>query len=346
MNAVSSEPGASADLYRHLEGDRVECTACAHRCRLDPGQRGICSVRENVGGSLRVLTDGQVVDSPFGRPGTVDPIEKKPLYHFHPGTRVLSFGGASCNFSCQFCQNHRTAFADPEDLDLRDVSPREAAESADDQDCETVAWTYNEPTIYAEYVRDGARAATERGLSTAIVTNGSLTEETADLLAPVLDAANVDVKGFSDEAHRTHMGSRLEPTLRGAEYLVDRDVHVELTHLTIPDLTDDPGDIRDFATWVRDLDPSIPVHFTRFHPDFRMTDRPPTPLETLRTAHDVATEVGLEHVYVGNAPEAHPSDTACPECGETWVSRAGFDATIETDLSTPCSCGHEIDVVV
>ncbi|MFW5919369.1 MAG: AmmeMemoRadiSam system radical SAM enzyme [Halanaeroarchaeum sp.] len=346
MSRGSLGEGVPAALFEPAGDDRVRCTACAHRCTLDPGQRGICDVRVNVDGELRLLTYGKVYDKPYGLPGTVDPIEKKPLYHYKPGTRVLSFGGASCNFACQFCQNHHIAFAKPEDVDLRDVSPAETAESATEQSCDSVAWTYNEPTIYAEYVRDGAREAKRAGLGTVIVTNGYFSAEFADMLAPVLDAANVDIKGFREAPHRKYMGSRLEPTLRGAEYLLERDVHVELTYLTIPDLNDEPAEIRDFAEWAANLDPSIPVHFTRFHPDYEMRDRPSTPLETLQLAHDIATDVGLEYVYVGNAPEAKYSDTTCPECGETWISRRGFEATIETDLSEPCTCGREKDVVL
>jgi pyruvate formate lyase activating enzyme len=346
MSLGSLGDGVPAELSEPAGDDRVQCTACAHRCTLDPGQRGICDVRMNVDGELRLLTYGKVYDDPFGLPGTADPIEKKPLYHYKPGTRVLSFGGASCNFSCQFCQNHHIAFSKPEDIDLRDVSPTEAADSAAEQSCDSVAWTYNEPTIYAEYVRDGAREAKENGLGTVIVTNGYFTEEFADMLAPVLDAANVDIKGFRERPHRKYMGSQLEPTLRGAEYLAERDVHVELTYLAIPDLNDDPTEIRDFAEWAVDIDPSIPVHFTRFHPDYKMRDRPATPIETLEMAYDIASDVGLEYVYVGNAPEAKYSDTNCPACGEPWITRRGFEAAVETDLSEPCSCGREKDVVL
>ena len=345
MSLGSLGDGVPAELSEPAGDDRVQCTACAHRCTLDPGQRGICDVRMNVDGELRLLTYGKVYDDPLGLPGTADPIEKKPLYHYKPGTRVLSFGGASCNFSCQFCQNHHIAFAKPEDVDLRDVSPAEAADSAVEQSCESVAWTYNEPTIYAEYVRDGAREAKQNGLGTVIVTNGYFTPEFADMLAPVLDAANVDIKGFRERPHVKYMGSQLEPTLRGAKYLVERDVHVELTYLTIPDLNDDPAEIRDFAEWAVDLDPSIPVHFTRFHPDYKMRDRPATPLDTLEMAYEIASDVGLEYVYVGNAPESKYSDTNCPTCGEPWITRRGFDATVETDLSEPCSCGREKDIV-
>lgn len=345
MAVGSLGEGVRAELFEGVDGEHVRCTACAHRCTLASGQHGICRVRTNVDGELRLLTYGKVYDRGFGPPGTPDPMEKKPLYHYKPGTRVLSFGGVSCNFACQFCQNHHLAFAEPDTIPLRDVSPEDAVESARTQGCESLAWTYNEPTIYAEYVRDGARAAKDAGLGTVMVTNGYYTEECADMLAPVIDAANVDVKGFRERPHVRYMGGHLEPTLRGVEYFLERGVHVEVTYLTIPELNDDPDEIREFAEWLVSLDPSIPVHFTRFYPDFRMTDRPPTPYDTLVMAHDVAADVGLEYVYVGNVDTDEYADTVCPDCGRHWIDRHGFDATILTDLSTPCECGRETDVV-
>jgi len=339
--------GVAADLVEPADGADVTCTACAHRCTLSPGQRGICDVRKNVDGELRLLTYGKVHDPTPGPPGTADPIEKKPLYHFHPTTRVLSFGGASCNFACQFCQNHHIAFAKPEDVPLRNVSPEAVPTSATRQDCAGVAWTYNEPTIYAEYVRDGARRAKEAGLYTAIVTNGYFTEEFVEEVAPSLDAANVDIKGFREQPHVKYMGARLEPTLRGAERLQATDTHVEITYLTIPDLNDDPDEIRAFAEWVRDdLDRSVPVHFTRFHPDHEMRDRPATPVETLERAAAIARDVGLAFVYVGNVPGHADNDTRCPDCGETWIRRNGFRTSVEVDLEGVCDCGREINVVV
>ena len=345
-NRPTSEPeGVPATLFVDADDDRVQCTACAHRCTLSPGQKGICNVRGNVDGTLRLFTYGLVFDRPFGRPGTPDPVEKKPLYHFKPGTRILSFGGASCNFSCRFCQNNHLSFSTPEDLELREVSPEEAVESAIEQGCEGLAWTYNEPTIYAEYVRDSAKAAKERGLYTAIVTNGYFTEEFVDELGPHLDAANIDIKGFREKAQRKYMGGRLQPTLDATEYMVEQDVHVEITYLTIPDLNDDPEEIREFAEWVYSIDPSIPVHFSRFHPDHEMRDRPATPLDTLEMAHSIATDAGLEFVYVGNVRDQRFNSTACPDCGQTWIRRTGFDSTVVGDLAAPCDCGREKNVV-
>jgi pyruvate formate lyase activating enzyme len=345
-HAVTNDAkGVAATLARSREGDTVECTACAHRCILDPGQVGVCRVRKNVDGELRLLTYGKVYDTPYGPAGTVDPIEKKPLYHFKPGSPVLSFGGASCNFACQFCQNNHLAFADPDDLELREVSPAEAVESAIEQGAAGIAWTYNEPTIYAEYVRDGAIAAHEAGLYTVLVSNGYFTEEFLDEVGPHIDAINVDVKGFREAPHLKYMGSRLQPTLDSVERVANRDIHLEVTYLVIPELNDDPEELRDFAEWVAGIDPTIPVHFSRFHPDFKMRDRPATPLETLETAHGIAEEAGLEFVYVGNVRDQRFNSTHCPDCDRTWIRRTGFDSTVVADLSAPCPCGRPIDVV-
>ncbi|MFP4530293.1 MAG: AmmeMemoRadiSam system radical SAM enzyme [Halodesulfurarchaeum sp.] len=323
----------------------VECTACAHRCKLDPGQRGICRVRQNVDGELRLLTYGKVYDTPYGPAGTIDPVEKKPLYHFKPGSDVLSFGGVSCNFACQFCQNNHLAFSEPDDLELRDVSPEEAVESALQQGADGIAWTYNEPTIYAEYVRDGAKAAKEAGLYTALVSNGYFTEEFLEEVGPHIDAINIDVKGFREGPHRKYMGSQLQPTLDSVERVAERDIHLEVTSLVIPDLNDDRAELQEFVEWVAGIDPTIPVHFSRFHPDHEMRDRPPTPLETLESAHDVAVEAGLEYVYVGNVRDQRYNSTHCPDCDRTWIRRTGFDSTVVADLTEACPCGRPIDIV-
>ncbi len=337
--------GVTATLVREREGNTVECTACSHRCILDPDQRGVCRVRKNVDGELRLLTYGKVYDMGYGPPGTIDPVEKKPLYHYKPGTGILSFGGASCNFACKFCQNYHLAFADPEGVELREVSPAEAVKSAREQGVEGIAWTYNEPTIYAEYVRDGAKAAKEAGLYTALVSNGYFTEEFLDEVGPYIDAINIDIKGFREAPHLKYIGGQLQPTLDAAERVADRDIHLEITYLVIPDLNDDPEEIREFAEWVAGIDQSIPVHFSRFHPDHEMRDRPPTPIETLERAHEIAVDAGIEFVYVGNIRDQRFNSTHCPDCDRTWIRRTGFDSTIIADLSEPCPCGRDIDIV-
>jgi pyruvate formate lyase activating enzyme len=250
-----------------------------------------------------------------------------------------------CNFACRFCQNNHIAFADVEDVELREVTPEAAVNSAQEQGANGIAWTYNEPTIYAEYVRDGAKAATEAGLYTTLVSNGYFTTDFLDYVGPYVDAINVDVKGFRERPHRTHMGSRLQPTLDSVERLVDRDVHLEVTYLVVPELTDDPEELADFAAWIDDLDPSIPVHFSRFHPDHEMQDRQPTPIETLESAHETATDAGLEHVYVGNVRDRSYNSTSCPDCDRTWIRRTGFDSTVVQGPSGICACGRPIDVV-
>ncbi|MFB6110164.1 MAG: AmmeMemoRadiSam system radical SAM enzyme [Halodesulfurarchaeum sp.] len=336
--------GTPATLVRDREGATVECTACAHRCVLNPGQRGVCHVRGNVDGELRLLTDGLVFDPSPGPPGTVDPIEKKPLYHFHPGTPVLSFGGAGCNFRCAFCQNNHLAFSDPEEIELREVPPEEAVQSAIEQGAAGIAWTYNEPTIYAEYVRDGAKAAKAADLYTVLVSNGYFTEAFLEEVGPYVDAINIDVKGFREQPHLEHMGAKLQPTLDSVERVHAAGIHTEVTYLLIPDLNDDPEEIRSFAEWVADIDPSIPVHFSRFHPDHEMRDRPATPIETLERAHEIALEAGLEFVYVGNVRDQRFNSTVCPDCDRTWIRRTGFDSTAVVDLAGTCECGRPIDV--
>ncbi|MFW6436745.1 MAG: AmmeMemoRadiSam system radical SAM enzyme [Halococcoides sp.] len=344
--ATDDAPSGRPAELSVADGDRVTCTACAHRCTLDPGQTGICSVRTNHDGTLYLKTYGKVHDSPFGPPGTPDPIEKKPLYHVAPGTRILSFGGASCNFACKFCQNHHIAHADPEEVSLRSVSPEEAVQSAREQDCRAIAWTYNEPTIYAEYVRDTARVAQEAGLLTAIVSNGYFTEEFVAAVGPHLDAANVDIKGMDEHDHRAYVGARAEPSREGAERLATAGVHVELTYLTIPDVNDSPAELRAFAEWAHDaMGASTPVHFSRFHGAHEMSDHPSTPIETLDRAADIARDAGLEYVYVGNVPGHADSDTRCPDCGRTWVDREGYTATLAIDRGTErCACGRPIDI--
>ncbi|MFB6163351.1 MAG: AmmeMemoRadiSam system radical SAM enzyme [Halococcoides sp.] len=345
---ATDEPpvGVPADLHEDAKGAQITCTACAHRCTLDPDQSGICSVRTNHDGQLYLETYGQVYDRPFGPPGTPDPIEKKPLYHVAPGTRILSFGGASCNFACRFCQNSHIADAEPDELSLRTVEPDDAVESAREQGCTGMAWTYNEPTIYAEYVRDSAELAHEAGLYTAIVTNGYVTEEFVESVGPHLDAANVDIKGMNERTHRQYVGARAAPSREGAERLADAGIHVEVTYLTIPDVNDDPDEIRAFVEWVRDtLGPSTPVHFSRFHPDHEMSDHRPTPVETLDRAAEIARDAGLEFVYVGNVPGHPAGDTHCPDCDRVWIARDGFDATLQVNRgSETCACGRPLDL--
>lgn len=339
--SIETDEGVRADLYETQDG-RVRCTACAHTCVVPEGDEGICNVRKNVDGELRLLTYGKVYAAPRGPPGTPDPVEKKPLFHFEPDTRVLSFGGASCNFSCDFCHNNHISFSAPDELELREVTPDEAVKSARRQGCHGVAWTYNEPTIYAEYVRDGAEKAKEAGMYAAMVSNGYFTDEFVDEVFPHIDAVNVDVKGFDGRTHARVAGGIHDNVREGLEMAHESDVHLESTYLVIPGMNDEPDEIREYAEWVASVDTSIPVHFSRFRPAHNMTDRPPTPVETLETAHDVAREAGLEFVYVGNVPGHENNSTYCPDCGALWVKRHGYNTDVRVDLDGTCDCGRSI----
>lgn len=330
-------------LYEVRNGD-VECHVCARNCTVSEGRRGVCRVRENRGGTMRALTYGRVASR------SADPVEKKPLYHFHPGTRVMSFGSAGCSFRCDFCQNYRIAWSDPEDVGLREESPVEGVEAAEAAGCGGVAYTYNEPIVWLEHALEGCREAKDRGMYTAFVTNGNFTPESLDLVAPHLDAANVDVKAFGEqgeEFYRSTVSAELEPVLRRCEELYRRGVHLELTYLVVPGGNDDEESIRGFASWVREeLGPDVPVHFSRFRPMHRMRDAEATPVETMERAHEVATGEGLEFVYLGNVPGHRYDDTYCPDCGSTVIDRSGFSVA-RTDLDDGAcgECGRDLNVV-
>ncbi|MBS1263872.1 MAG: hypothetical protein MAG715_01065 [Methanonatronarchaeales archaeon] len=333
-------PVREALLYERFDG-RVRCDLCAHRCSIAPGERGICGVRENRGGDLYSLNYGKVSSE------AVDPVEKKPLYHFHPGTRVMSFGTVGCNFRCGFCQNYRVSTAGPEDLPLRDRSPVEGVKMAEERGCSGVAYTYNEPVVWMEHALEGCREAEDRDLYTVFVTNGFFTPESVALVAPHLDAANVDVKAMDEDFYRKVTSSRLEPVLNSCEELYERGVHLELTYLVVPTKNDSEESLAKFADWVRDsLGPEVPVHFSRFHPAHLIRDLPNTPVETLEEAHSIAKESGLHYVYVGNVPGHEYEDTYCPGCGSKIINRSGFAVDVQHVDDGKCAeCGREVDVV-
>lgn len=329
-------------LYERTEGDDVRCDLCAHRCLVSDGKRGVCRVRENRGGTLFSLNYGKVSSS------AADPVEKKPLYHFHPGTRIMSFGTLGCNFRCRFCQNYRIAWSEPGEIPVREQTPEEGIDEAQRKGCSGVAYTYNEPVIWMEHALEGCREAKRRGLYTAFVTNGYMTPEAVDLIAPHLDAANVDVKAFGEDFYRKTVSAKLEPVLDACEMLHDAGVHLELTYLLVPDRNDDEESVRGFASWVRNsLGPEVPVHFSRFRPMHEMQDLPSTPIETMERSHAAAKDEGLNYVYLGNVPGHRYEDTHCPTCGEKLVDRSGFTvARLNVEDGACPECGRAADVVL
>ena len=308
-----------ASYYETLAGGRVKCHLCPRECALDEGQRGICGVRVNLGGRLRSMV--------YARPVSIhiDPVEKKPLFHMLPGSRALSVATVGCNLGCIFCQNYEISQALPEEVRRYRVGPEKLVEAAVKRKCEGIAYTYTEPTVFFEYMRDTARLASKKGIKNYWITCGQIQAEPLKELCTYIDAANVDLKGFRDTFYVKYCNARLAPVLRSLKILDKQGVHVEVTNLVIPGANDDPEMIRSMCRWiVHELGADTPVHFSRFHPAYKMTRTPATPLDTLKTARSIAGEEGLHYVYIGNVRMKGAEDTICPECGKTVIERTGF----------------------
>ena len=309
-----------ATLYDKLSNDRVRCRVCSHGCVIDPGARGICAVRENVKGTLVSLVYRRLIAR------DVDPIEKKPLYHYYPGTRAYSIASVGCNFTCMNCQNHYISQY-PREHDGRivgDFVPAEqVVEEAVAAGCRTIAYTYTEPTVAIEYVLEVMRLARAAGLGNAWVSNGYFTEETFTEIAPYLDAINVDLKGISDAVYHEIVGANVRPVLDTIERVHRAGIWIEVTTLVIPGVNDAEDELRWIAEAIRGVSPSIPWHVSRFFPAYRLRDRPPTPIEALEFAFRIGREVGLRYVYLGNVP-GEGEETRCAACGERLVVRSGY----------------------
>ena len=281
--------------YRTLEDGRTECQLCPHHCRIAEGKTGLCRSRRNERGVL--------VSEVYAKPCSlaIDPVEKKPLYHFHPGTMCLSLACTGCNFRCLNCQNHEISQVSPADVDHYELSPSEVVSLCRKHHCPGIAYTYTEPLTYLEYIIDTARLAHEAGLWNILVTAGYVCQEPLADLLPYLDAANVDLKSFSDEIYQRVSGGRLQPVLDTILAMKRAGVWVEITNLIIPGVNDDLAMIRRMCRWlVANGLAEVPLHFSRFFPRFKMQDLPPTPLQTLKAARQVAEEEGVQHVYLGN----------------------------------------------
>jgi pyruvate formate lyase activating enzyme len=310
--------------YWHpLEDGRVQCDLCPRYCKLHEGQRGFCFVR--------ACHDGAVVLTAYGRSSgfCVDPVEKKPLYHFLPGTPVLSFGTAGCNLGCRFCQNWDISKSRETDTLADEASPEAIADAAGRLGCRSVAFTYNDPVVFHEYALDVAIACRERGIRTVAVTAGEVCAEPRAEFYEHIDAANVDLKGFTEVFYRDVCAGHLQPVLDTLVYLRHRtNVWLEITTLLIPGLNDSDDELGRLTGWVAEnLGPDVPLHFTAFHPDFRLLDRPPTPPETLRRARRIALRNGLRYAYVGNVHDAEGDSTPCHVCAALLIGRDWYELT-------------------
>lgn len=320
LTTRSETRGRRARFFEQGDTERIQCNLCPRHCRLKPGQRGFCYVRANIDGVGYLTTYGR--SSGFA----VDPIEKKPLNHVMPGARILSFGTAGCHLGCKFCQNWEISKSRSNDQLASQASPEAIVEWALTTGCEAIAYTYNDPIIFAEYVIDTAALAREAGLLNVAVTSGYITDQARPEFFEYIDAANVDLKSFNNEFYRKITGAALQPVLDTLTWLVhDSDVWVEITTLLISGYNDSDQEIRELTSWVAsELGPDVPVHFTAFHPAFRMSDVPATPASTLVRAREIGLDAGLSYVYTGNIRDLSGQSTYCPGCSAVVISRSGY----------------------
>lgn len=337
------EPPATPELrearfYTRLNNGNVRCGLCPWQCVVPPGRRGRCNVREN--------RDGRYYTLVYGRPCALhnDPIEKKPFFHVYPGSKAFSIATVGCNIHCRFCQNWEISQAQPDTVPVKFRTPEWIAAQAARRNARSVAYTYSEPTVFFEYMADVARAATDRGLGNVVVSNGFIAAEPLKTLCGLVTAIKIDLKAFTQHFYGTMCQGQLDPVLDTLRRIVDAGVWLEIVVLVIPTLNDAPDEIKRMAAWiVQHLGPDVPLHFTRFHPAYRLTGLPSTPPQTLETAHRIAVREGCHYVYGGNMPGLRSENTYCPACSACLVDRYGH-GVISNDLTQgKChKCGETI----
>ena len=333
-----------AYLYESLEDNKVQCNLCNHRCIIQEGKRGICNVRENQEGILESLVYGKLIAQ------HIDPIEKKPLFHFLPGSLSFSIATVGCNFRCRFCQNADIAQmpTDREGIIMGDsCTPEDIVHAAERGNCRSIAYTYTEPTVYFEFALETAKLAHEKGIRNVFVTNGYMTSEALHMINPYLDAANVDLKAYNDDFYKSFCSARLENVKETLKLMKSLGIFVEVTTLLITGLNDGKAELEELASFVAGvLGPETPWHISRFHPTYRLTDRPPTPINTLVTAREIGIKAGLRYVYTGNVPGENGENTFCYRCKTLLIDRYGFSIRKNLIENSRCpKCGAHIDGV-
>ncbi len=308
-----------ARYYKKLPDREIECELCPRACRLGDKERGYCGVRENEGGTYYTLVYGKVCSL------NIDPIEKKPFFHFLPGTNALSMAAAGCNLNCKFCQNWEISQVRPEQIDHYDLPPEAVAGRAEAAGCPSIAYTYTEPVVYFEYMFDTAVQARRKGVRSVVVTAGQIKPEPLKDLIGVVDAVKVDLKGFTQDFYSLYVRGDLKTVLETIKIVARSKTWLEIVYLVVPTLNDRLSDIRDMAKWIKgEVGDGVPLHFSRFQPMYLVKNLPPTPVSTLDAARDTALAEGLRFVYVGNVP-GHPGEsTSCPACGKTVIRRMGY----------------------
>lgn len=311
-----------AYLYEPLKEKKVKCNLCNHHCIIKEGKRGICGVRENQGGILETLVYGKLIAS------HIDPIEKKPLFHFMPGSLSYSIATVGCNFKCLFCQNADISQmpSDHNGMITGDLyAPEDVVNAAVKGNCKSIAYTYTEPTVFFEFAFDTAKLAHEKGIKNVFITNGYMSSEALNMISPYLDAANVDLKAFTKSFYKEICGSRLEPVKETLKLMKKLGIFVEVTTLLIPGLNDGTEELKELALFIADsLGPETPWHISRFYPTYKLTDRPATPVESIANAREIGIKSGLRYVYTGNLPGDNGENTFCYKCGKILVDRLGF----------------------
>ena len=332
--AIGEKRGMREALFYEKMGDEaVKCLLCPNYCVLSNGQRGFCRVREQVDGKLYSLVYELVCAV------HVDPIEKKPMYHMLPGSRSFSIATAGCNSRCKYCQNWTISQRPPEETMNKRLSVPNLVESASSNGCRSIAYTYNEPIIFYEYMLDASKLAKEKGIYNVMVTGGKINPDPIKRMLSYVDSANFDLKGFDKKYLREVCAQDLDNILQSLTLMKQGGMWVEITNLIVPTLNDKMDDIRQMVKWIkRELGPDVPLHFSRFWPQYKLRSLYPTPTETLKRARDIALEEGLHYVYIGNVPEIGTGDTVCPRCKNTVIKRIGY-SVLENHVSSDGICG-------
>jgi pyruvate formate lyase activating enzyme len=329
-----------AMLYEKLEGNRVHCNLCNHRCTINDGELGLCKVRENRGGTLYSLVYGRSISQ------NVDPIEKKPLFHFQPGSTSLSIATVGCNFACEFCQNYSISqvVRDHGEIFGEDFPPEAVVKTAKRSGCKSISYTYTEPTIFMEYAYDIARLATGEGIRNVFVSNGYMTPEAIEVIKPYLDGINVDLKAFKEETYARVMKASLKKLLDSIRKIKEAGIWMEITTLIIPTMNDSPAELAQIAEFIASLGVETPWHVSRFHPMYRWTHISATPVSTLKRAVEIGREKGLRYVYSGNVPGDENENTHCYKCGDLLIQRFGFSILKYRLRNGACpKCGTPLD---
>ncbi len=328
-------------FYKKLKNKIVQCELCPHFCTLKLGERGKCHVRENQNGKLISLI--------YSKPCSfaLDPIEKKPLYHFFPGEMALSIATPGCNLRCKHCQNWEISQSPPEKIPSMNISPKKIIKEAKKKNVKIISYTYTEPTIFYEYMLDTAKLAKKSGIKNTLISNGFINPLPLKLLCKFIDGANIDLKSIKDDFYKKICSGRVEPILESLKILKKEKVWLEITNLLIPTLNDSEGDIKELVEWIRkNLGIGVPLHFTAFYPCYELSNLPSTSLDTLRKARKIALDAGLKHIYTGNIPDHEGNITFCPKCKKPLIIRKGFSVVENKIKKSKCPyCQEKIDGV-